>query len=116
MFAKLKKWFYTKKSIIEQNEHFLQLARQAGQLVNSVNSTLQYNLVMANKMQADYNVILGGLALQYNGEISLKEEFLQIISKPDCNLDVIIQRLPEGVKVSVQTRAEQPQEEEAEDE
>jgi tRNA A37 threonylcarbamoyltransferase TsaD len=100
----------TRKSYRELRKENKELQENCVALRNlaaSVNQALQFNAAEAdrliNHVRKQSIVLLGGVALQHQGEILIKDEFMQMITNPEYRLQVIIERNEDNTGTCVRT-------------
>lgn len=91
----------------KENKELQESCMNYRNLAASVNQTLQFNAVEAdrliNHVRKQSIVLLGGIALQHQGEILIRDEFMEMITNPEYRLQVIIERNKENTGTFVRT-------------
>jgi hypothetical protein len=108
-------WLKTKNRLIKENEELLEALDKSAVLIQSMHTTLKYNVLEAEQaiqnIRREAIILLGGVALQYQGEVCVKNEFMEMITLPQYNLEVSVKRDDEK-KCTVISAIESPKTEE----
>jgi hypothetical protein len=95
----------------EQNAALKEACVKYAGLCKSLNQTLQFNASEAektiNSIRTQSLVLLGGIALQHQGELLIKDEFMEMITNPEYRLQVNIERNEDNSGTLIRT-VEQP--------
>jgi hypothetical protein len=108
-------WLKTKNRLVKENEELLEALDKSAVLIQSMHTTLKYNVLEAEQaiqnIRREAIILLGGVALQYQGEVCVKNEFMEMITLPQYNLEVSVKRDDEK-KCTVISAIESPKTEE----
>lgn len=107
---RIKHWFQTNKRLHEENLQLKHANNTALSLINGLNNTLTYNVVTSENMRNECFMIFGAAALQHNGELIIKSDFIKMFTSPEYRLQVNISHTDDG-GVCIKT-IEAPQEQE----
>ena len=107
-------WFRSRKSLIKENQDLELALERAYAMLQHMNYTHNFSVVESQReienLQKHALYLLGGVALQHQGEMVIKDEFMQMVAAPDSDLSVEVVRNEENnatvIKVSEKSKQE----------
>jgi hypothetical protein len=115
-------WLTKYINLLEENQKLQNQLEHTLKLLNSMYYANKFNVIHAERVIEEIRQeevsLLGGIALQFQGEILIKNDFIQMLKSPDYSLQVIIEpsEEKEGVYVRVvELPAEEEKKTDAED-
>jgi hypothetical protein len=103
-------WLKTNQQLRQHNTELTHTLLSIQELVDSLNATLALNIVQKEQIRNELLLLLGAAALQHNGELLIKKDFMDMFISPEYRLQVNISKEEDG-SISVKT-VEMPKEEE----
>jgi NAD/NADP transhydrogenase alpha subunit len=109
-------WFKTKKQLIKENERLSQVVDTIRKLADGMSNTIRYQAGEFASLQQEVYILLGAAALQHNGELVIKDEFLKMIGSPEYGIKTVVEKSQESVIIRVEELTIAPESENEEDE
>lgn len=100
-------WLTRYFNLLADNKRLREQVDAQLKLMSNFYNVNKYNIIHAEQIiqniRQEEVSLLGGIALQHQGEILIKNDFIQMLTSPDYNLQVVIERSEEkeGVYVRV---------------
>ena len=89
-------WFKDKQRIIKENTILKKTIQELGVVIDSLYKSLGYVGRETDAMKEDMYVILGAIALQHNGEMTIRDDMIRMIKSKEYNMQVSIKRNEEN--------------------
>jgi hypothetical protein len=110
------RWFKTRQQLINENEELYRGLENAAHIVNAIHTTLKHTILDSERAIQNLRIeaieLLGGVALQCQGEICVKNEFIEMVTLPEYNLQISVKRDKEK-NCTIISAIESPKEPEA---
>lgn len=94
---KLLGWFKTKSRLLKEKDELEKVITEAKSIIDGLNAALQFNVNQLDMLRREAYVILGATTLQHNGELKIKNEFTNMMTSPDFNLTMQVERQADGL-------------------
>jgi hypothetical protein len=118
---RLPAWLTRYTDVIAENKKLKAQLENTLKLLISMYHANKFNIIHAERVIEEIRQeevsLLGGIALQFQGELLIKNDFIQMLKSPDYSLQVIIEpsEEKEGVYIRVVESPEEEKKTDAED-